>query len=121
MDIRKLEEGRQILCREYEDLVKRGGFSSASDVDKMYKVLCAIDKTYKIEMYEGGEHSQTGEWNAMGSYGRDNSYRGMSNYSGRRYRANGMLTEELTRMMDNSVNPDERETFRKALMIMERG
>lgn len=121
MDMRKIEEGREMLCREYEDLVKRGGFSSSSDLDKMYKVIVAIEKLYKIEELDGGNHSQAEGWN---SYGNGNSYRGMSNngYSGRRYsRADGMVAEEINRMMnEGNMNTDERETLRKALMIMGR-
>lgn len=66
--MRKLDEIRDILCEELDEIVK-GGKLSVGDLDTLHKITDTIKNIYKIEMLETEE--SYGDWEAKGHYSRD--------------------------------------------------
>lgn len=126
--MKHLEELREILCRELEEIAGKGELTAGAldTVDKLTHTLKNLDK---IMMGENG-YSGAGDWYAMGNYGRgmyrddryDTSYRGRKRDSMGRYsRADARedMAEKLRRMMDDAPDSRTREALEKALRSME--
>lgn len=123
---------RDMLCAELDEMVSRGKISGGQDLEMIHKLTDTIKNVDKINcLEEGGGYSNDGEWNAMGTYSRNNSYDdGMYSrrnsygmYSRRGYsRADdekGMLSDRINRMMEESYfNAEEKRTLGKALEIL---
>lgn len=125
--MKHLEELREILCRELEEIAGKGELTAGAldTVDKLTHTLKNLDK---IIMSEG--YSNAGDWYAMGNYGRgmyrddryDTSYRGRKRDSMGRYsRADARedMADKLRRMMDDAPDSRTREALEKALRSME--
>lgn len=125
--MKHLEELREILCRELEEIAGKGELTAGAldTVDKLTHTLKNLDK---IMMGEG--YSNAGDWQAMGTYGRgmyrddryDTSYRGRKRDSMGRYsRADARedMADKLRRMMDDAPDSRTREALEKALRSME--
>lgn len=127
--MKHLEELREILCRELEEIAGKGELTAGAldTVDKLTHTLKNLDK---IMMGENG-YSGAGDWYAMGNYGRDvyrvdyrdgTSYRGRKRDSMGRYSrtdAKEEISDKLRRMMDDAPDSRTREALEKALRCME--
>lgn len=126
--MKHLEELREILCRELEEIAGKGELTAGAldTVDKLTHTLKNLDK---IMMGENG-YSGAGDWQAMGTYGRgmyrddryDTSYRGRKRDSMGRYSrtdAREDMADKLRRMMDDAPDSRTREALEKALRSME--
>lgn len=80
-----LEELKEMLCKELEEIAQKGELSAGS-LDTVHKLTDTIKNIDKIEMLEEGEYSEdAGNWMARGSYGGGSSYNeGGSSYRGRK-------------------------------------
>ena len=125
--MKHLEELREILCRELEEIAGKGELTAGAldTVDKLTHTLKNLDK---IMMGEG--YSNAGDWYAMGNYGRgmyrddryDTSYRGRKRDSMGRYsRADAKedMADKLRHMMEDAPDSRTREALEKALRSME--
>lgn len=123
---------RDMLCRELDEMVGRGKISGGQDLEMIHKLTDTIKNVDKINcLEEGNGYSNDGEWNAMGTYSRNNSYDdGMYSrrnsygmYSGRGYSraedGKAMMSDRINQMMEESyLNSEEKNTLRKALEIL---
>lgn len=127
--MKRLEELREILCRELEEIAGKGELTAGAldTVDKLTHTLKNLDK---IMMGENG-YSGAGDWYAMGNYGRDGypaDYRTGTSYRGRKRDSMGRysradakddISDKLRRMMDDAPDSRTREALEKALRCME--
>lgn len=96
MSAKSMHEAKEMLCKELEDLTRKGSISR-SDLEPIEQLTTSIKNLMKInEMEEGGYSYGMGEWNAKGGYSNNGGYSnrgysgdnmGMSNagYSNERY------------------------------------
>lgn len=127
--MKHLEELREILCRELEEIAGKGELTAGAldTVDKLTHTLKNLDK---IMMRDDG-YSGAGDWYAMGNYGRDGyrvDYRDGTSYRGRKRDSMGRysrtdakeeISDKLRRMMDDAPDSRTREALEKALRCME--
>lgn len=126
--MKHLEELREVLCRELDEIAERGELSAGTleTVDKLTHTLKNLDK-----IMMGGSYSNAGDWYAMGNYGRDgyrDEYRGGNSYRGRKRDSMGRysradaredMAEKLRHMMDDAPDSRTREALEKALRSVE--
>lgn len=147
MSAKAMHEGKEMLCKEFEELIRKGSISK-SDLPAIEQLTTSIKNLMKIsEMEEDGYSYGMGEWNANGGYsnrGYSNdgySNRNYGNYSnrgsygdedtmsGRRmhyvrghYSRDGggdMITERIEEMMEDShLSVDDKSTLRRAMDIL---
>lgn len=122
--MKHLEDLRETLCRELDEIAGKGDLS-AGDLETVDKLTHTLKNLDKIMM--GGEYSNTGDWYAMGNYGRD-GYRDDYRYRGRKRDSMGRysradakddMADKLRRMMDDAPDSRTREALEKALRCME--
>lgn len=140
MSMKALEDLRETLCGELEEIARKPEMS-AGDLEAVHKLTDTIKNIDKIcMMEEDGEYSQAGDWEleGHGNYGRGNSYaRGrkrdsMGRYSrdggmsyargGRGYSRDGgkdHMMEQLEKMMDEAGTEKEREAIRRCIAQLE--
>ena len=137
--MRGLYEMREALCKVTEEYARKGELSPGA-VDIVDKALNAIKNSYKIEMFENQAGGGFGKGGSYDSYGMDSYRRGYSRDSGsygdsydsgsyeggnsgrRGYSMDGgkeHLMKKLREMMNRSYNEEEKETFRKAIKMLE--
>lgn len=87
-----MEELKDMLCKELEEIAGRGELSAGS-LETVHKLTDTIKNIGKIEMLEGeggysqdDGYSQDGDWQASGVYGRHHSYDDDSSYARHRKR-----------------------------------
>lgn len=123
---------KDMLCMELDEMVSKGRISGGQDLEMIHKLTDTIKNIHKINCLEDGQggYSNDGEWNAMGTYSRNNSYG--DRYSGRNsygmYSRRGysmaedgkaMMKEQIDKMMEESyLNSEEKKTLRKAMEIL---
>lgn len=83
----KIYELREMLCEELDKIAGQGELS-AGQLETAHKLTDTIKNIDKICMVEDGGYSGDGEWNAMGTYGRGNSFRGQGRNSMGQYSRN---------------------------------
>ncbi len=94
MGKKAMEELKEMLCRELEDISKKGSLSTG-DLDVAHKLTDTIKNIYKIDMLE--QSSGYSEYSGRGSYGR--SYAGYSRDGA--YRADGNYAKDGNYAMDD--------------------
>lgn len=126
--MKHLEDLRETLCRELDEIAEKGELS-AGDLETVDKLTHTLKNLDKIMM--GGEYSNAGDWYAMGNYGRDgyrDDYRGGNSYRGRKRDSMGRysradakddMADKLRRMMDDAPDSRTRDALEKALRSME--
>lgn len=139
MSMKALEDLKNMLCEELEEIARKPEMS-AGDLETVHKLTDTIKNIDKIQMFDEGEYSQTGDWEAelRGNYGRGNSYAGtrrrdsMGRYSrdggtsyarGPRYSrtdAKEHMINQLEAMMDDADSEKEREAIRRCIAQMEK-
>ena len=129
--MREYSEVREILCDLLSDSIKDGKIA-IGDVEIIKNMLSGIEKTYKIEMFEGdGSYSQAADMDSPSSYARGSSYanrgkhyvRGHYSRDGGYSRARGYsrseakdsMMEQLGAMMEDASNDREREAIRMCM------
>lgn len=118
MNIQKMYELKEKLCRELENYVSKSSLS-AGDISIIHDMLSSAKNIEKLIRYEDGEYSQTGDWRAdiYGSYASGRSRGGRySRTDG--YSRDGDSMEMLQRLMDNARSDKEREALRHAMDAM---
>ena len=122
--MKHLEELREVLCRELEEIAERGELSAGTleTVDKLTHTLKNLDK-----IMMGGSYSNAGDWYGMG-YGYRDDYRNGNSYRGRKRDSMGRysradaredMAEKLRHMMDDAPDSRTREALEKALRSVE--
>lgn len=126
--MRHLEDLRETLCRELNEIAEKGELS-AGDLETVDKLTHTLKNLDKIMMGDG--YSNAGDWQAMGTYGRDGyhmDYRDGTSYRGRKRDSMGRysradaredMADKLRRMMDDAPDSRTREALEKALRSME--
>lgn len=143
MSAKSMYEGKEMLCREFEELIRKGSISK-SDIPIIEQLTTSIKNLMKINEMEEGGYSYAGEWNANGrsynrGYSNDGNYSngnysnrgsygdGDDTMSGRMHYVRGhysragedMLTEKIEEMMgDNRLSVDDKSTLRRAMDIL---
>lgn len=125
-----LRDLREMLCKELDEIAAKREMS-AGDLDAIQKLTSSIKNTYKIEMFEDGDHSRDdgysrgGNWAAdlRGTYGRGSSYRGrhrdaMGRYS--RTDAREHMREQLDDMMRDADDDKTRDAIRRCMEQIDR-
>ena len=123
-EMKHLEELREILCRELEEIAERGELSAGTleTVDKLTHTLKNLDK-----IMMGGSYSNAGDWYGM-VYGYRDDYRNVNSYRGRKRDSMGRysradaredMAEKLRHMMDDAPDSRTREALEKALRSVE--
>lgn len=143
MSMRALEDLREMLCDELDEIAKKQEMS-AGDLETVHKLTDTIKNIDKIIiMDEDGGYSQAGDWEmeGRGNYGRGNSYasrgkhyvrghysRDGGDYSERRrdsmgrYSRDGAkdrMIEHLERMMNEAGSEKERDAIRRCMGHLE--
>lgn len=129
MSMKAMYELRDMLCKELDDLVRKGELG-AGDLEIAHKLTATIKNLDKIERMEeddgySSRYSRDGAWEAdmRGTYGRGNSYarRGSHYVRGHYSRTDGMehLREQLDRMMGETDDERVKDALRRAASMME--
>lgn len=133
MDKRSMEELKEMLCKELDEIVGKGELTAGA-LETVHKLTDTIKNIDKIDMLEEGGYSRTGYdrdgydrdgydrdgmWDARGTYGRGNSYAHRNPRTGRYSRDSGELMDKLERMMQNASTADK-ETIRRVMEEMKR-
>lgn len=145
MSAKSMHELKEMLCKELEDLTRKGNVSR-SDLEPISYLTDSIKNLMKIsEMEEGGYSYGMGDWNANGNYsnrgysndggmgysnarypmrnnyGEDDTMSGRYHYVRGHYSRAGedMLTEKIEEMMNDSrLSVDDKSTLRRAMDIL---
>lgn len=138
MSMKAMEELRETLCAELDEIARKGEMS-AGDLETVHKLTDTIKNIDKIIMLEEGGYSQAGERNIRG-YGDGNSYanrgehwvRGhysrdgeMSgarrNNRGRYSRADGKehMIEQLHELMEDATTERQRSAIHRCMEQLE--
>lgn len=87
MGKKAMEDLKEMMCRELDDISKKGSLSTG-DLDVAHKLTDTIKNIYKIDMleqssggYSGGDWSARGSYGRMTGYSRDAAYRADGNYA----------------------------------------
>jgi hypothetical protein len=107
MSMRALEDLREMLCEELDEIAKKQEMN-AGDLETVHKLtdtIKNIDKIYLLE--EDGEYSQAGDWEAdmRGTYGRGD--------------AKEHMITKLEEMERTASNEKEREAIRRCISQLE--
>lgn len=127
--MRYIEDLKRNLCEELEKYGQKENLS-VSDLERVDTLAHAVKNLDKILMCEDGGYSQSGDWYAMGKYGRNepdyhhggDSYRGRSRDSMGRYSRNDAkndIAEKLRHMASEAPDNHTREALEKAMRAME--
>lgn len=123
--MKHLEDLRDTLCRELDEIAGKGELSAGA-LDTVDKLAHTIKNLDKVMMGEG--YSNAGDWYAMGNYGDRLGYRDSVSYRGRKRDSMGRysradakedIADKLRRMMDDAPDSRTREALDKALRCME--
>jgi hypothetical protein len=123
--MKHLEDLRDTLCRELDEIAGKGELSAGA-LDTVDKLAHTIKNLDKVMMGEG--YSSAGDWYAMGNYGERPGYRDSVSYRGRKRDSMGRysrtdakedIADKLRRMMDDAPDSRTREALDKALRCME--
>lgn len=129
MSMKAMYELRDMLCKELDELVRKGELG-AGDLEIAHKLTDTIKNLDKIERLEDDDgyssrYSRDGNWEAdmRGTYGRGNSYarRGSHYVRGHYSRTDGMerMREQLDRMMGETDDERVKDALRRAVSMME--
>lgn len=143
MSMRALEDLREMLCDELDEIAKKQEMS-AGDLETVHKLTDTIKNIDKIIiMDEDGGYSQAGDWEmeGRGNYGRRSSYasrgkhyvrghysRDGGDYSERRRDSMGRYSRDgakehmmmqLEEMERNASNDKERDAIRRCINQLE--
>ena len=125
MSMRALEDLREMLCDELDEIAKKQEMS-AGDLETIHKLTDTIKNIDKIIiMDEDGGYSQAGDWEmeGRGNYGRGSSYasRGKHYVRGRYSRdgAKEHMMTQLEEMERNASNDKERDAIRRCINQLE--
>lgn len=109
----KMEELKEMLCRELDEYAKRGELSAGSldIIDKLTHSIKSIDTIIAMEGYSGDEYSNNGSYarrrDSMGRYARrGSSYDYARDYSNAE--AKDELKEELKGLMQDAKDDETR-------------
>ncbi len=132
MDVRAIEKLKRLICNELEEISGKKTLAQG-DIEQLYKMTDIVKNLDKIQMLEGGDYSEAGNWRAdiRGDYG-DVSYRGrkrdsMGRYTrtggysrneGSMYSMDGELMDRLEEKMHNAKSEREREAIRRCMDAM---
>jgi len=112
----KMEELKEMLCRELDEYAKKGELSAGSldIIDKLTHSIKSIDTIIAMEGYSGDEYSNNGSYarrrDSMGRYARRGSYDYARDYA-RDYsnaEAKDELKEELKGLMQDAKDDETR-------------
>ena len=124
-----MEKLRAMLCRELDEIGNKPEMS-AGDLQTVHTLTDTIKNIDKIEMMDTGDYSEAvGDWNARGTYSRNNdrnSYgrhyvRGHYSNADRRYSmadAKSYIADEIDQMLHGEITGAERNAFERALRII---
>lgn len=123
MSMKALNDIRDMLCEELDELARKGELG-AGDLEIIHKAVSSIKNIDKIEMYDGG-YSRDGEWEAdmRGTYGRGSSYRGRRRDAMGRYTradAREHMRAQLDDMMRDADDDKTRDAIRRCMEQIER-
>lgn len=135
MSMQTMYELREMLCKELDDLVRKGNFGSG-DLDIVHKLtdtIKNIDKIDKLEDegysrgmdYSRGRYFRDGNWEAdmRGTYGRGNSYerQGTHYVRGHYSRSEGKaaMRRQLQEMLDEADNDSIRSAIQRCMDAVE--
>lgn len=129
MSMKAMYELRDMLCKELDELVRKGELG-AGDLEIAHKLTDTIKNLDKIERLEDDDgyssrYSRDGNWEAdmRGTYGRGNSYarRGSHYVRGHYSRTDGIerMREQLDRMMGETDDERVKDALRRAASMME--
>lgn len=142
MSMKALEDLREMLCDELDEIAKKQEMS-AGDLEAVHKLTDTIKNIDKIGMLEDGGYSQAGDWEmeGRGNYGRGSSYanRGKHYVRGHYSRNDGRMgnrgygrdgdysragakenmIDHLESMMQDAGNEREREAIRRCISQLE--
>lgn len=138
MGMRTLEELRDKLCKELDEIARKDDLN-AGDIEIVHKLTDTIKNIDKIYLLDEEGYSGAGEWEAVGRFG--NSYNGGSSYannrrrdsmgrysrdgrrsSGRYSREDGKehMISKLEDMMEDAENERVKSAIRKCINELER-
>lgn len=137
MGARAMEELKNMICRELEEIAQKGEMSPG-DLDTVYKLIMSKEKLLRIdEIEEDMGYSHGGRWSADGSYGRESydggSYGGGNSYAGRRHYVRGHysrgrysyedgrreLSDRISEMMgDDMMTQSDKQALRRAMDVL---
>ena len=144
--MRYLEDVKEMLCRELEEISQSGRINSSAEleaIDKLTHSIKSIETIMAMQGYSGDDGSYRGSYRGSydnGSYARRRDSRGryMSNdngYSGRMYEpyygghswrgysradAKEDMMETMREAMNNASSEETKEAIKKAMQLMEK-
>lgn len=135
MSMQTMYELREMLCKELDDLVRKGNLGTG-DLDIVHKLtdtIKNIDKIDKLEDegysrgmdYSRGRYSRDGNWEAdmRGTYGRGSSYeRQGTHYVRGHYSRDGgksAMRRQLQEMLDEADNDSIRNAIQRCMDAVE--
>lgn len=129
MGMKSMYELREMLCKELEELTRKGELG-AGDLEIAHKLTDTIKNIDKIEMLEDDGYSQRrysggGDWEAdmRGTYGRGSSYarRGSHYVRGHYSRdsARDNMRHQLQEMLDNADDESIRKAIQRCMDAVE--
>lgn len=140
MGYKAMDNLREMLCREVDEIAEKGELS-AGDLQAVHTLTDTIKNILKIEMleedgYSRDGYSRDGDWRAEGKYSRgrypSNSYRdgdSYRGYSGRHYVRGHYSREDGTQQMqqrieelmkDDSLDGNDRNILMHAMELLKR-
>ena len=134
--MRYLEDIKEMLCRELEDISKRGEISSAKELEAIDKLTHSLKSVETIMAMEGYSYDYR-DGNSYDGYSRgrqrrDSRGRFMSyddGYSNRMYdyrrgysraEAKDQMIEQMRETMQNTSSDETKEALKKAIQMMEK-
>lgn len=135
MSMQTMYELREMLCKELDDLVRKGNLGT-NDLDIVHKLtdtIKNIDKIDKLEdedysrgmNYSRGRYSRDGNWEAdmRGTYGRGNSYERQGTHYVRGHYSRGegktAMRRQLQEMLDEADNDSIRSAIQRCMDAVE--
>lgn len=135
-----MQELKQKLCRELEEIAMKSSKASMSpsDIEEIHMLTDTIKNIDKIDRLEEGYsemYSRDGDWQARGSYNRGSSYanRGQHYVRGHYSRENrdargrysrddakGEMMGAMEDLMDSATTEKERDIIRRAMEQLEK-
>lgn len=131
--MRYLEDLKDMLCKELEELAMKGELS-AGDLETIHKLTASIKNIDKIEMFkdvegysgnrgydDGNSYANRGKHYVRGHYSRDDgrSYDMRRDFRYSRDDGKHHMIERLEEMMDQADSEKEREAIRHCISKLE--
>lgn len=125
MSKRAMEELKEMLCMEVDEIAKKGQIA-AGDLQTLHMLTDTIKNIDKIGMLDEG-YSGADDWPVHAEYSRGYGYARGGGYSGRRNAmgrysrddGNDMITERISEMVQSGrYSGAEKETLDRAMRIM---